>query len=247
MTSVCVCVYVHELRIVLFLFDIDGTILLSGGAGARAIDRLFAAHHGIDGAMDGISPAGKTDPLIFAEVFEGRLGRPPRPGEVDRLLAAYVPLLREELARSPRFRLMPRVVEALDHLASVPGALLGLATGNVKGAARAKLERAALWDRFTIGGFGCDHADRAVLVARAIERGARAARRDLAPDEVVVIGDTPRDVEAARACGARAVAVATGPGGHAGLAEAGPDVLLDDLGGLAGWLSAAGGGAGGGG
>src|SRR5690606_27473521 len=124
------------------LFDIDGTLLLSGGAGSRAIERLIRQRYGIAGAMKSVSPAGKTDPLIFVEVLERCLGRRPDRKEVEELLTAYVPLLCEELQRSSGFRLMPRVREVLDEVSALPGAVLGLATGNVRPAARAKLQRA---------------------------------------------------------------------------------------------------------
>jgi phosphoglycolate phosphatase len=214
----------------LYLFDIDGTLLLSGGAGARALDRAFAARFGIDGAMDEVQLGGKTDPNIVEEVFIARLGRRPSDAEIDELLDLYVPLLRSELAEAPRFRLMPAVVETLDHLAAQPGVRIGLATGNIRAGAQAKLERAGLWQRFELGGFACDHRDRHQLVARAIERAGAVA-----PDDVVVVGDTPFDISAARACGVRVVAVATGSVARAALAHCQPDAVFDTLAELPAW------------
>ena len=221
----------------LYLWDIDGTILLSGGASTRALDRVFLDRYGVAGAMATINCAGKTDPIIIGEIFAANLGRAPRDAEVDDVLADYVPLLRSELSRSPGFVLMPYVCEALDHLAARGDALLGIATGNVRAAAQAKLERADLWQRFAVGGYGCDHFDRGRLVRRAIERGSELAGREFRGDEVVVIGDTPLDVAAARACGARAVLVATGyAADREVLRRAQADVLLEDLSGLAAWI-----------
>lgn len=214
----------------LYLFDIDGTLLLSGGAGARALERAFAARFGIEGAMAEVQLGGKTDPNIVEEVFVARLGRRPSDAEIDELLDLYVPLLRAELADAPRFRLMPAVVETLDHLGTQPGVRIGLATGNIRAGARAKLERAGLWDRFELGGFACDHRQRDRLVARAIERAGALPR-----EEIVVVGDTPYDVAAARACGVRAIAVATGSVGKGALAACAPDAVFDTLAELPAW------------
>ena len=222
----------------IYLFDIDGTLLLTGGAGSRALDRVFRASYGIEGAMDGIRLAGKTDPVIVEEVFVTQLGRTPSPEEIDQVIERYVPLLQHELGQSPAFRLMPNVVETLDFLATQAGILLGIATGNVRAAADAKLDRAALRERFAMGGYGCDHRDRARLVARAIERaraldGGRGGR--LSAVQVVVVGDTPSDVSAARAVGAQVLAVATGSYSVADLAACGPDQVFETLDELPAW------------
>jgi phosphoglycolate phosphatase-like HAD superfamily hydrolase len=215
---------------VLYLFDIDGTLLLSGGAGARALAGAFAARFGLAGAMDGVQLGGKTDPNIVEEVFLARLGRPPTAAEIDEVLDLYLPILRAELAAASHFRLMPAVVEALDHLAGLPGVRIGLATGNIRAGAQAKLERAGLWNRFELGGFACDHRDRHRLVARAIERAGAVP-----PDQVIVVGDTPFDVAAARACGVRVIAVATGSVGRDALAACEPDAVFDTLAELPAW------------
>lgn len=217
----------------LYLFDIDGTLLLSGGAGARALEGAFAARFGLAGAMDGVQLGGKTDPNIVEEVFLARLGRPPTAAEIDEILDLYLPLLRAELAAASQFRLMPWVVEALDHLAALPGVRIGLATGNIRAGAQAKLERAGLWERFELGGFACDHRDRHRLVARAIERAGGVPL-----DQVIVIGDTPFDVSAARACGARVIAVATGSVTRDALAACEPDAVFDSLAELPAWHAA---------
>jgi phosphoglycolate phosphatase len=210
----------------LYLFDIDGTLLLSGGGGMRALDRAFQDRFGIEGAMGCVAPGGKTDPIILEEIFAIRLGRAPTTAEIDEVIALYIPLLRAELGDSPNFRVMPSVVEALDFLAGhAPRVILGLATGNVREAARLKLERAGLWPRFAVGGFGCDHRDRARLVARAIERAcAFAGVESLPPDQIVVVGDPPMDV-----------AVATGRPTRDELAACEPDALLDTLAELPAW------------
>ncbi len=224
----------------IYLFDIDGTILLSGGAGSRALDRVFLERYGISGAMGEIDPGGKTDPVILEEIFSTRIGRPIEPGEADAIFEAYVPYLREEVADSARFRLMPDVLEAIAFLAAQPGVSIGLATGNVRRAAQVKLERAALWERFAFGGFGCDAALRSDVVARAIERGLTHAGRAVSRREMVVVGDTPRDIDAARANGIRVLAVATGPStNRTELAAHQPDALFDTLAELPAWHTAA--------
>lgn len=219
----------------LYLFDIDGTLLLTGGAGTVALEQVFLTHYGIARAMRGVSPGGKTDPLIIAEMFERTLARAPTPDEIARVLEAYVPLLREAVAASASFRLMPAVHEALDFLAADGAVCLAVATGNIRAAAQIKLDRAGLGQRFAVGGFGCDSAERALLVARAIERARAHLGVDYDRDEIVVVGDTPRDVHAARACGVRVLAVATGSASRAELEAEQPDAVFDTLAELPRW------------
>lgn len=219
----------------LYLFDIDGTLLLTGGAGAVALEQAFMTHYGVAGAMRGVSPGGKTDPLIIGEMFERSLGRAPSDDEIARVLAAYLPLLRQAVATSTAYRLMPSVHEALDFLAADDAVCLALATGNIRAAAQIKLDRAGLWERFAVGGFGCDSADRGLLVARAIERARSHTGAAHDRDQIVVVGDTPRDVHAARACGVRVLAVATGTASRAELSAAQPDAVFDTLAELPAW------------
>ncbi len=219
----------------LYLFDIDGTLLLTGGAGTRALNAIFAERYGIRDAMTDVRAAGNTDRLILGEIFHKKLGVEPSEREVDELLADYVPRLRAELQRSERFRTMPAAGEVLELFAADGRVTLAIATGNIRLAAWAKLERAGFRHHFETGGFGCDHADRAELVERAIERGLAQSPFSLERRDVVVIGDTPYDVRAARACGVRVIAVATGVIGRAELAEAEPDAVMDTLAELPAW------------
>ena len=220
----------------LFLFDIDGTLVLTGGAGIRALDRAFARVLALEGACRGYQAAGMTDPLIVEAITTQQLGRGPTPAETTAILEAYVGYLSEEVAATPRYRIMPGVDAALDAVCA-RGATVGLATGNVEAGARIKLERGGLWRRFPFGGYGSDAADRGLLVRRAIERGEAHARRRFAGHEVIVVGDTPRDVAAAHACGAFAVGVATGPDDLATLRAAGADVAFATLEELPAWLA----------
>ena len=213
------------MRETLYLFDIDGTLLLSGGAGQRALERVFQERYGLAGAMSGIKPNGLTDPIIVEQMFE-KLGRAAETAEVASLITAYEAILEAEVATSERFRLMPGARETVEALAS-HGAPLGLATGNTLAGARIKLERANLWKHFRCGGYGSDSRERARLVAVAIERANACFERTF--DDVLVIGDTPFDVHAAKAVGARCFAIATGGHSMDALAAAGADEVFATL------------------
>jgi phosphoglycolate phosphatase len=191
--------------VILYLFDIDGTLLHARRAGSRTFAAVFADHHGIADACRGVSFGGKTDPALIDEIFAARRGQTASEAERAAFLDAYLARLRDELGRTG-VEVLPGVVDALSWLAGQPGVLLGVATGNVRAGAEAKLAAAGLAGYFALGGYGCDSHLRAELVAAAIARGReRAAIRD-----VVVVGDTVHDISAARACGAIACAVATG-------------------------------------
>jgi phosphoglycolate phosphatase len=209
--------------VILYLFDIDGTLLHAHGSGRGAFDAVFAERHGVADASRGIRYGGKTDPAIVDEIFAARLGRAPTTDERAAFLDAYVPRLRALLAEHG--------VEVLagvrDALAFLHGrARLGVATGNIRAGADAKLRAADLHEHFELGGYGCDSAVRAELVAKAIERAGDVT-------EVIVVGDTIHDIAAARACGATVVAVATGADSADKLAHA--DVVLATLGELPAW------------
>ncbi|MBI4252504.1 MAG: HAD hydrolase-like protein [Candidatus Tectomicrobia bacterium] len=215
-------------RVHLILFDVDGTLLLSGGAGARALNDAFFDLFGTPGAMARVRPHGKTDPAICQEMFRLHLGREGTAEEAGRLMRRYLEILPACVAGSRNFHLMPGIPGVLDALAAREDVLLGLGTGNVEPGARTKLERGRLNGYFPFGGFGGDSADRAALLEAGFRRGEERAG---AGASVVrwVVGDTWRDVRAGRACGARTLAVATGGDTLHGLAEAAPDHLLADL------------------
>lgn len=208
----------------MFLFDIDGTLIWSGGAGSAALERAFEELFGLRAAMAGVSCDGMTDPLI-ARVVLGPHGLD-SPANIQRVLERYAVHLDAALSESNGFSLLPGARECLDHL-SARGLHLGLATGNLQACARAKLERGGLWGYFGFGGFGSDAEERADLVRVAIARG-RAQVGDPRAD-AVVLGDTPRDVQAARAAGALAVGVAAANFDRAALEAAGADLVLDSL------------------
>ncbi len=218
----------------MYLFDIDGTLLLSGGAGSIAINQLFAERFDTHGVMDTVAPGGKTDDMILQECAQKGMQRELTRQELDELIAAYLPRLKEELARAPRFRLMPFVRECLRFVASEHD-VVGIATGNIEGAARAKLERANLHDFFHVGGYGSDSPIRRELVAKAMSRARTLTGRDIPANEFVIVGDTLHDIEAAHACGARVLAVATGAVSKETLAAATPNALFETLEELPDW------------
>ncbi len=222
----------------LALFDIDGTLILTGGAGMRALDRACFELLGLAHGMSGVAPDGKTDPIIVDEIFRVKLGRSAAAHEIDAVLDRYVGYLAEEVAATDRYQVMPGVERALALLESA-GAAIGLATGNVRRGAQIKLQRGDLWRRFPFGGYACDAADRTALVARGIERGHAHAGRRFAAGETWVIGDTPRDVAAAHGCGVKAIGVATGPHKPDALRAAGADLVWETLEELPDWLARA--------
>lgn len=216
----------------LYLFDIDGTLIGGDGSGRRAFDRACLDCMGIAGALDHLRLDGMTDPLILDGVFRHHHGRAPTADETHAILQAYVRHLEAEVAAG-KYHVKPAVHETLDHLERA-GATVGLATGNLEVGARIKLQRGDLWRRFAFGGFGSDAAERAELVRVAIARGCARAGRRFVRDEIFVIGDTPKDVAAAHAAGARAVAVATGWYGVDELAASGADAVYPTM---AEWLA----------
>ena len=215
-------------KFILYLFDIDGTLLRARGSGARAFDAVLAAQHGIADACRGMRFGGKTDPWLLDEVLIARRGRAATASEREAFLSAYIPRLGVELAQRG-VEVLPGATEALRYLTALSNVRLGVATGNVRAGADLKLQCAQLEGWFGFGGYGCDSPRRAELVARAIERG----RRDDEVCEVVVVGDTVHDIAAARACGAVACAVTTGADGADGLDAA--DVVWASLRELPAW------------
>lgn len=207
------------------LFDIDLTLVHTNGAGRMAMDGALRDWFGIESATAGIRFDGRTDRAIFAETL-ARLG--------ETSPAAHRRMVDEYLSRFPAAlterggHVLPGVPELLDRLAS-DGVVLGLATGNLREGARLKLVHFSLWERFLGGGFGDDYEVRARVVEAGIRALADATGRTVDPAQVVVIGDTPLDVEAAHAAGARAIAVATGRYGVEELSASGANHVFADL------------------
>ncbi|MBW8004529.1 MAG: HAD hydrolase-like protein [candidate division NC10 bacterium] len=213
----------------LLLFDVDGTLILTGGAGIRAFQRAFHELFRREVETDGIRFHGRTDPEIIEDIFAAGLSRSPTPEELQAICSRYLAHLEEEVRHSPGFRIMPGLPHLLEMLAVRAEVRLGLATGNLEGAARIKLDRADLNRYFPFGGFGSDAKDRTVLIQKAIERGRDLADRPHQEIRVFVIGDTDLDIACGRNAGATTVAVATGGDSWDTLRQASPDHLLKDL------------------
>ncbi len=216
----------------LVLFDIDGTLLHSGGAGRRAIVTALGEQLGDAGAFDRVRFDGKTDPQILAELFaEAGHSEPPEAGRIAELCQAYVALLEAELARTGHLsRMLPGVADLLDRLEEERGVLLGLLTGNLQAGAALKLRAAGIDPaRFQVGAYGSDAAHRPDLPPIAVQRAASWFGREPAGAEVIILGDTPADVTCGRCVQARAVAVATGSYTVDDLREAGAYAVFQDL------------------
>jgi len=197
------------MRPTVLLFDIDGTLITTGGVGRRAIERAFRERYGRDDAtrfpFDGL-----TDRLIARLALEA-LGVAATEDAIADILELYVELLGEEVARADatKYRLHEGIAEALA-AAEVRSHGIGLGTGNVRAGARIKLERLGVHEKFAFGGFGSDAEDRVELIRHGAERGAAYVGAPLAECRVVVIGDTPKDVAAAQGIGAESIGVGTG-------------------------------------
>ncbi|HYN08385.1 MAG TPA: HAD family hydrolase [Vicinamibacterales bacterium] len=213
---------------VIVLFDVDGTLIKSGGAGLRGMNAAFERLYGVRNALDGVTLAGRTDRAIVGDVFRA-LGIEPTPAEVARVREAYVEDLRVEIKRPVQdpAGVLPGVESLLDAVHTLPHVHVGLLTGNFEPGAAVKLAHFDLWRRFAFGAFGDDHVDRRALVPVALARAMRAGLATPPPSRIVIVGDTPLDVDCAKAHGARAVAVATGPYDRATLSAAGADLVVD--------------------
>lgn len=198
------------MRPTILLFDIDGTLVSTGGAGRRSIDRAFELLHGRPDACSHFSFDGMTDRGI-ARLGLQAIGVSPDDAAIDALLARYVACLDEAVRSVPddRYIVHDGMRQAVD-AGLAAGMAVGLGTGNVREGARVKLERVGLFAKFGFGGFGDDHELRPELIRRGAERGAMQLGVELTAARIVVIGDTPKDVSAAQAIGAESIGVATG-------------------------------------
>jgi len=195
----------------LVLFDIDGTLVLTGGAGLRAMNRACEEVIGRRDALNGIPVSGRTDWIILHDAL-ARVGRDLDQPLFEQLRARYVERLREEIQQPGKgFNgALPGVSDLLAALQPREDVYLGLLTGNFQEGARIKLQRYDLWRYFRCGAFGDDAADRNALVPVAVDRALACGVPHLLSADVIVVGDTPHDVACAKAAGATAVGVATG-------------------------------------
>lgn len=213
-----------------FLFDIDGTLITTGGVGRAAIENAFQRLYGRPDAFKSISFAGMTDRAIVRAGLMA-IGRKPAEADIDAAIDAYVAVLEEEVSRADaaKYKVHSGIEVALDEVAKRGKSAVGLGTGNIRAGARVKLERVGLYGRFAFGGFGCDHEDRAELIRIGADRGAKALGTPRESCRVVVIGDTPKDVAAARSIGAESIGVGTGPFTPADLMACGATHACRDL------------------
>jgi phosphoglycolate phosphatase len=212
----------------ILLFDIDGTLVATGGAGAVAWRRAFEDLHGIPADIGQYTDAGMTDPDVGAMTFEAVMGRKPTPHELALLVQRRLEYLPEAVAESKGYKVLPGVPERLRQL-SRAGHLIGLITGNGDGAAFTKLARGDLMRWFSFGAYATAGLARAGIVRQAVERGEAFLGEDVPNREIFVIGDTPLDIEAAHEAGCTAIGVATGKFDLDALREAGADHVIATL------------------
>jgi phosphoglycolate phosphatase len=211
------------------LFDIDGTLITTGGVGRRAIELTFEAAYGRADACSGFRFDGMTDRAIMREALAA-LREPVTDETVDRLIAGYVLHLERAVAAAPdaSYRVHDGMHDAIALCAQL-GHAVGLGTGNVREGARLKLARVGLFERFAFGGFGDDHEQRDRLLAAGAARGAAQLGVAVSEARVIVVGDSPRDVSAALAIGAECVGVATGSSTAEQLRACGAQYAFDTL------------------
>ena len=213
----------------LVLFDIDGTLIDTGGAGARSWTWAFEHAFDCPGVDIGrYSSAGMTDPVVARKTFTEAIGREPTGVELARLIAAYLSVLPDYVTVSEGYRVLPGAKELLFRLHD-RGVLLGVTTGAMEAGAHAKLGRARMNHFFLVGGYGSDSEDRVELTTTAVKRAERLLGASLDVSQVAVVGDTPLDITAAQGAGVVSVAVASGKYDLDELREANPDHALASL------------------
>jgi phosphoglycolate phosphatase-like HAD superfamily hydrolase len=213
----------------LVLFDIDGTLLSAGRAGATALLRALDETYGTTGPIDRWSFGGKTDPQIVWELMtEAGLDAARIEARFDRVIARYLVHLEAHLDPA-RVKLKPGIGALLGALEADPGVVMGLVTGNVHEGAELKLRSAGIWSYFALGAYGSDHRDRERLPPIAAKRAEELTGIAFSGKDIVIIGDTPSDVTCGRSLGVKAIGVATGTFSLAELEAHGPDRCFADL------------------
>jgi len=211
----------------LLLWDIDGTLISTDGAGYRAIEVATAQRFGHAGNLEGVEIGGRTDRSIAQQILT-KYREPLTEENLSTFLDLYLDVLERELPHS-KGKVLPGILELLQRTHERDDAFLGLLTGNLQRGARLKLQRYQLWDFFRFGAFADDHHDRNQLGPFALTRAEHGTGQKFHVKDIDVIGDTGHDVACGKALGARTIAVASGSWSRERLAECSPDFLFDDL------------------
>ena len=211
------------------LFDIDGTLLMAGGAGRRAFLSALHELHGPFGEAPEYDFRGRTDLELFATAAQQLISRPLTDIEFKLLLERFVSLFETELQNSAGFRVFPEAAVLVQELSRHDEVFLGIQTGNIERTAALKLRRAGLHHHFEFGGYGSDHVERAHFMQIALERARTLYGADFHAHQVVVVGDTPLDIAAARQNNFNIVAVETGGIDRKSLQESGANLVVPTL------------------
>jgi len=210
----------------ILIFDVDGTLLLTGGAGRIAFEKAFEELFGVREVWGNLIPDGKTDPAIIDEIAKKSLNRRLDSGEYAALCEHYLSYFESELVGTERFHLMPGVYRLIESLSKDRVMHLGIATGNFEDAAWKKLEKGRLRSFFSFGGFGSDSRERFRLTQIALKRGKQLLKESVPDHQVYVIGDTVHDVTVGKRLGVRTIGIATGRTSWDELGAYKPDHLL---------------------
>jgi phosphoglycolate phosphatase len=212
----------------LVLFDIDGTLIRTGGAGVKAFEETFAEVFNLPNATKTLHFAGRTDVSLVRECFTQHHVATTQEN-FDRFFAAYPDRLQRLLGTLPA-QVLPGIQAFLNELYALDNRpVIGLLTGNIRRGAELKLRHLGLWERFETGAFADDHEDRNCIAAAAKERGESLIGRSLHGEEILVIGDTPHDITCGKSIGAKVLAVATGVHSREELAQAKPTWAVDQI------------------
>ncbi len=223
----------------IILFDIDGTLIKAGGAGARALDHAVEAMTGHPRACDSIQLQGATDKTNFENAFKAGARRKPTKQQLAVLTQKYVDRLPLEVlasVKAKKYLKVKGVEKFLSKLSARKDLMIGLGTGNLKDGAFIKLEPSGLMKHFAFGGYGCDSHQRSEVLQKAVERAAKIARTKIKDNEVFIIGDTHRDVEAAKEAGYHSAVVLDGFGDQHAIMRSNPEFIEKDFSDIKPWL-----------
>ncbi|HCC46869.1 MAG TPA: hypothetical protein DEQ38_01940 [Elusimicrobia bacterium] len=223
----------------IILFDIDGTLVKAGGAGARALNYAVEALTGHKNACDAVQLQGATDKANFENAFKAGAGRKPTRKQLAVLTQKYVDRLPSEVLASVKAKKYLKVKGVEKFLARLSGrkdVLLGLGTGNLRDGAFIKLEPSGFLRHFAFGGYGCDSHHRSVVLQKAVVRAAKLAKTPIKERDVFVIGDTHRDAEAAKEAGYHSGVVLDGFGDRAAIMRSNPELVAEDFSDMKPWL-----------